>query len=149
MTDNPKFTIVPYRELITFGIALTCIIVATFLTELGGWLASFIALFSYLMIVGRAKIIRLNNNILTVSPLLPLLGSHSIDKSAIVSVKSFEEYNIDSVITGEVYPILKKEYAIVYRTETGTTREAVIELPNTERTRDLLKELNTFKVSDQ
>lgn len=131
----------PLYQFAIFFMILSSLIIVYFFTTLNLWIFIVAIILSYVLILGSAKIIKLNNETLKIFSLNPFSLPHLIQINSIVKINSLQTFEHESdVAYGGSYFVLNRVYEIEYKTQTGN-KKARFSIHDSRKEKEILSAL--------
>ena len=145
-----KINYFPLTEVITFTLAITALIVFFLTSGISLWFSIPLIIFLYFTIVGKATIIRFNNDILKITAFNPFWPSTSIQIKSIIKISSVQEleHQTDAEFGGSVYTFSNK-YEINYLDIKAKKRKAYFTIKSKNKEEKILRSLSVIAKADQ
>ncbi|CAN5618368.1 hypothetical protein BH10BAC4_BH10BAC4_19300 [soil metagenome] len=142
MDSDFKLDFFPKKETIIFCVAAVCSIVISYLIGLAVWILIPIIALEYLVILGGAAIVDIEDNVLTVTSLNPFLGSYSVDIKSITKIKALDTIERKSDVDfGGYFLLFSRRCLIVYLDDERQKHHAYFSILSKKEEKRILKAL--------
>jgi hypothetical protein len=142
MDSDFKLDFFPKKETIIFCVAAVCSISISYFIGLAVWILIPIIALEYLVILGGAAIVDIEENILTVTSLNPFLGSYSIDIKSITKIKALDTIVRKSDVDfGGYFLLFSRRCLIVYLDDEQQKHNAFFSILSKKEEKRILKAL--------
>lgn len=142
MTQSTEINYFPLTELLIFTLAVIGSISIYIISDMGLWLLILFVIFSYIVTMGEATIIKCKDDILKIIPFNPLLPSPSINTKSIIKITSVQtlEHQPDIYFGGSFF-LFTRRYEVEYFDAKGRKRKAYFTIINKNKEARILKTL--------
>jgi hypothetical protein len=143
-----KIKFFPLTEVVIFTLTVLSSIIFCFISGLGIWILIAMIIFSYLITMGGATIIQLNDDTLKITSFNPFLASPSIDTKSIVKINSVQILEPQSdVVFGGYFVLFAKRYELEYLDAKGRKKKAYFSILNKKKEVEIIRTLRTISQS--
>ncbi len=142
MDPDFKLDFFPKRELIIFSVAAVCTLVLGYFISLSAWLLTPIIMLEYLVIMGGAVMLKIEDEVLTISPLNPFVGSNEIGIKSITKIKPLDTVERQAEVDfGGYFLLYSRRCLIVYLDENQQKNQAFFSILSKKEEKQILKAL--------
>lgn len=148
-SSHLKINYFPTIEVIIFTLTVLTSITIYVLSGLSWWFLIIVIVFSYLITMGGATIIKLNDDTLKITSFNPFLASPLISTQSIIKINSVQilEHQSDIDFGGSFF-LLTRRYEVEYVDTNGKKRKAYFSILNKNKEESILRTLRTLPHTD-
>ncbi|MEJ0056510.1 MAG: hypothetical protein WDN75_13175 [Bacteroidota bacterium] len=142
MDPGFKLDFFPKKELIIFAIAAIATVVLGYFIGLAVWLLIPIIALEYLVIMGGAVMLKIEEDVLTITPLNPFVGHNEIGIKSITKIKLLDRVERQADVDfGGYFLLYSRRFLIVYLDENQQKFQAFFSILSKKEEKGILKVL--------